>query len=605
MDLFTLTASLTLDAKQYESGIASSKKSFEGLAKSISAKSVAVGTLVAHALESAGRTLFSFAKSAVQNAADIEAEAAMVSATFGDLEMAANGTFESISNDTKILASLLRTTGVKAFSQFKGAGLDATTSLGMMEKYTRLTADAAAYYNMSLEEVDTRLRSFIRGNTEAGDMLGLFTSEADRNSRALEKYGAKWLELTEAQKQMLMLDTAEQIFGQSGVIGQAAREGDSFQVALQNLSEAWRQFTGMIGKPFEESVTPFLQKMSDLLSDDTVRMRFGMLFAGLGDLAGKAFDGAIALIDEFIAWSNGEGNSALMDALQNVLGHLSNIAGGLFKGPIELVQLLFSDPEGDAMENVAAFFSDLKAFSDSEAVQTILGFLGGLLAGILLLNHPITLITAGLALIVTHWQEIKDWAEKAYNAISEALGTFYTDNVSPIIDGISSALSGLWDMITKVSNALAKLFSIKVDPNFEGGIDYDPDSSSVPGNLGEYAYGWSSDYDTGGSTIFGKGHAVGFDYVPYNDYFARLHEGEAVLTKAEATAWRRNGMQIGGQSGSMTSSDAQTIGTIIASAVVGALNGMDVRFGEDVVGRVFAPQISRELQAQGWKERYA
>ena len=34
------------------------------------------------------------------------------------------------------------------------------------------------------------------------------------------------------------------------------------------------------------------------------------------------------------------------------------------------------------------------------------------------------------------------------------------------------------------------------------------------------------------------GHAVGFDYVPYDNYVARLHEGEAVLTKSEADRWR-------------------------------------------------------------------
>lgn len=35
------------------------------------------------------------------------------------------------------------------------------------------------------------------------------------------------------------------------------------------------------------------------------------------------------------------------------------------------------------------------------------------------------------------------------------------------------------------------------------------------------------------------GHATGLDYVPYNDYLARLHTGEAVLTKAEANRWRK------------------------------------------------------------------
>ena len=35
-------------------------------------------------------------------------------------------------------------------------------------------------------------------------------------------------------------------------------------------------------------------------------------------------------------------------------------------------------------------------------------------------------------------------------------------------------------------------------------------------------------------------HAKGLSYVPYNGYLAELHEGEAVLTKAENRAYREN-----------------------------------------------------------------
>ena len=34
------------------------------------------------------------------------------------------------------------------------------------------------------------------------------------------------------------------------------------------------------------------------------------------------------------------------------------------------------------------------------------------------------------------------------------------------------------------------------------------------------------------------GHAVGLDYVPYDDYLMRAHQGEAVLSAREASAWR-------------------------------------------------------------------
>ena len=37
-------------------------------------------------------------------------------------------------------------------------------------------------------------------------------------------------------------------------------------------------------------------------------------------------------------------------------------------------------------------------------------------------------------------------------------------------------------------------------------------------------------------------HKAGLDYVPFDNYLARLHEGEAVLTKAEAGLWRAGGL---------------------------------------------------------------
>lgn len=48
--------------------------------------------------------------------------------------------------------------------------------------------------------------------------------------------------------------------------------------------------------------------------------------------------------------------------------------------------------------------------------------------------------------------------------------------------------------------------------------------------------------DRGGSgsnpAMVAFGHKDGLDYVPYDEYPARLHKGEAVLTAAEARAWR-------------------------------------------------------------------
>lgn len=70
-------------------------------------------------------------------------------------------------------------------------------------------------------------------------------------------------------------------------------------------------------------------------------------------------------------------------------------------------------------------------------------------------------------------------------------------------------------------------------------------------------------------------HATGLNYVPYNDYIARLHVGEAVLTASEASKWRSGNSGI----------DSAAIGASIAAAITSAENRRPIVFqinGKDV-----------------------
>lgn len=216
-----------------------------------------------------GTAIWNFGKQMVEAAAAVEAETAQFDAAFKDLSGSATEAFGRLEESTGTLATRLQVAGTKAFSQFKGAGMDATDALANMEEYLKLAADGAAYYDMSLEETDSLLRSFIRGNTEAGDRLGLFTSETQRNEAAMDKYGKKFLDLNEAQKQLLMLDIAKGIYDASGATGQAARESESYANVVGNLKEQWRQFLAQVGTPILQALIPVLQSIGEVLQSLT------------------------------------------------------------------------------------------------------------------------------------------------------------------------------------------------------------------------------------------------------------------------------------------------------------------------------------------------
>ena len=613
MDLFTLVARLSLDASDYEKGVQSSKQSFMGLANTVSAKAVAVGTMVAHGIERAAGKLIDFGKNAIQASADIEAEISLYQQVFGELESAATGALESISQDTNILSTRLRGIGTGAFMQFKGAGVDAGNALAMMDKYTRLAADAAAAYNISVEEADQKLRSFIRGNTEAGDSIGLFTSESQRNERAVANYGKKWTELTEAQKQMLMLGVVEEIYKQTEVVGQAAREGHEWENVIGNLNKAFSDLSAVAGSPFREVLIPSVEELTRLLSDETISLRVGMLFTGIANIAGKAFDGAISFIDSLIKWSNGEDPGEGFQIIEDIFSIIGNTAEATYNGAKAVIDAVLGLMGSDAgpLEQAGEFFKDLKTLTESEGFQTAAKVLGGIFLAFLALNAPLLLVGLALGAIVTHWKDIKEWANKAGEAFKEFIETHVPDG---FMSGVTSVLNGISDIVSTIlstwnafvsslssGEAQKGISSVQSAMN-EGGIGSAVSTAVKESWWGKLLNGNSTSSGFGGGTSTGtgagRGFATGLDYVPNDNFYARLHEGEAVLTKAEAADWRRGG--------SVQAIDYAAMGIAVGSAVREALSGIGLYTDDGTrIADMVTQRVSRNIAREAKNRRYA
>lgn len=596
MDLFTLVAKIGLDSKEYEQGIKGAKQGFEKLDTWMVAKA----QLIADGVKRAFSTIADFAKDAVTAAADVAAEKAQFAATFEGIEEAANGVLASVSNDTGILATRLQQVGTKAFSQFKGAGIDAAGALSMMDEYTRIAADAAAYYDISLEDADVRLRSFLRGNTEAGDAIGLFTSESQRNSKAVELYGAKWTNLTEAQKQNLMLNVAQEIYDQSGATGQAAREMDGWVNVVGNLQRVWKDVLAVVGAPFYESLTPVVQKLSEFLSDETVQMRLGMLASSLGDMAGYVFDGVIDLLDKILAWSSGEEEpSDTAQALFDIASSFGNIAGMIFTGVVDFLALLFNGFDKETAENVEGFLEDFSAFVDDPLFQTAGTVLGGIVTAWIAMKSPLLLVSGVLALIITHWEDIKRWADKAKTAFTNFINTHVPEG---FMSGVTAALETISGLVSGIQSAWNTFVNSLNSTNAEKGIKSIQEGWESGGVAGAASAAWDSAWinpsNWGKDKNYGAGRsfATGLDYVPYDNFVAKLHAGETVLNRADATAYRAG--NVGGIS-------AESISQAVAVAVREALDGVGVYMGADRVGDLVTQRVSRNIAKGARAMRYA
>lgn len=98
----------------------------------------------------------------------------------------------------------------------------------------------------------------------------------------------------------------------------------------------------------------------------------------------------------------------------------------------------------------------------------------------------------------------------------------------------------------------------------------------------------------GGQTPNLPGHDTGLAYVPYDNYVARLHKGETVLTRLQADMWRA------GERSVPVSTDPEAIG----DAVQRALSGMTVELDGQAVGRMVAPAVSSLMGSELRARRY-
>ncbi len=414
------TSEMKDDTVKAESGISSAFKRI----------AVAVATYLAV------DKIISFGKACVETAATVQAQTAQFEAAFKELQGSATDTFQKIADDTGILVTRLQTAGTQAFSQFKGAGMDAADALKQTDSFMRMAADAAAYYDMSLEETTSLMRSFIRGNTEAGDRIGLFTSETQRNNKAIELMGKKYIELTEAEKQLVMLDIASEIYEAAGAMGQAQREADGYENVVGNLKEAWRQLQAVIGAPILEKVIPILKNVTGGITAVT-----------------EAFKGSETL---------GEGFSAVLDIVKSK-------AAQLIPAMIDSVAAKAPEFAGKAFDLITGFADGIqKAIpkivnKGAELVgnfgQVIKDNIPGFAANALTLiegfvataqeNLP-TILAAGMDFIGNLVQGIMD----ALPILIERVPTIVSNIANLINDNMPMILQKGWDILVMIGQGM-------------------------------------------------------------------------------------------------------------------------------------------------------
>lgn len=210
-----------------------------------------------------------FGKQAVESAASVNAANSQVTQTFGELESSARSVFKQIGSEAGILDTRLQGTGTSIYAFAKASGMESAEAMSMMEEALRVTADSAAYYDRSLEDVGESLKSFLKGNYANDAALGVSCTETTRNIAANRLYGKSFQDLSEAQKQLVLLDMVSEANKLSGAEGQAAREAEGWENVTGNLKEAWNQFLAVVGQPVLSVAVKVVQSLTEIMTELT------------------------------------------------------------------------------------------------------------------------------------------------------------------------------------------------------------------------------------------------------------------------------------------------------------------------------------------------
>lgn len=383
-----------------------------------------IADLAANVLRAAADSLKNFASDIVQAAADVQASSAQYDQTFGELSAQADSMLKRISSSTGMVETRLRDSASAIYAFARSSGADTSEAMSLTETALQAAADAAAYYDKSMEDATDTLQSFLKGNFANDAALGVSCTETTRNAAAMDLFGKKYTELTEIQKQQTLLKMVTDAQALSGAMGQASREADSWTNVTGNLAERWRQFQAVIGQPILEKLIPIIKQAAEWI---------GKLQDGFSSGGAEGFV------------------SALHDVTVELIGYLPEIVLGISGALLDNLPLLID--AGIALltaltEGLVKALPELLAYTPTIIVKMVSTLLRG----------AASLAGAGLELIKAVVRGITDFMQ-AGNIIRIGKNI-----VEGIWNGISGSLSWIKGKITgwvgDVLGFIKKLFGI-------------------------------------------------------------------------------------------------------------------------------------------------
>ena len=488
MELFKLFGTIAIQNADANDAIDDTTDKAEQSESKISGAFKKIGKVVAGAMIT--DKIKDFGLNCINAAADANAASSQFSQVFGDMESQAKKSLTGIADNTGIQVNRMKGSYTQIAAFAKTTGMDTSNALGLADRAMVAVADSAAFYDRSLEETTESLQSFLKGNYENDSALGLSCTEVTRNEAANRLYGKSFKDLSEAQKQLTLLQMVEDANKASGALGQAARESDTWTNQTGNLKQAWTDFQAVLGQNVLPLVVNIVKRMADAVQSvsekvpamiEWFREHEAIIKAvTVAVLAGTAAFGAFKLAMNF---------GTLLDTLKNGLiavktailaANTAMMAAAMVAAAIAglIVVLIacynhfetFRNIVNGVAEwirtNVTAAFEFLRPYI--EAIITAVGELVSAIGDRLMqafqwivdkitevYNSSSPIVQAIKTLFTTHFENIKVVIQTVFEVIKTVVSTAMTV-IQQIIQTITAAIKGDW---SGVWNGIKSIFS--------------------------------------------------------------------------------------------------------------------------------------------------
>ena len=381
----------------------------------------------------AASKLIDFGKMSIEAAASAKATQAQFEQVFSGIVDTAEQALNGVAKEVGAVPTRIKPAFNQIASFAKVAGMDTTQAMEFTSRATRAAADTAAFYDKSLEETTETLKSYLKGNFQVADNLGILSTETTRNAKATELFGKEYSKLSGLQQQEVLLRMYEDANKVSGAMGQAARESDGWENVMGNLKQTWEDFKATIGSVVLDILVVAMQNLTGFVGE--LKDRFLQLKdSGEQFIKGVVESEAFAKVQEIFS-----------KVVENLKLAFDNIGGAV----------------SDVSEIIGSFVDDL---SKIVTVEDIINTVGGAFEGI-----------TGAISTVTDWiKQFVDWIKQtpaAIDSVKAVLAGLAAGFIAlKVVNTVKSAIDGFKNGLTAAKTAMVAFKAIVVANQFTAWI---------------------------------------------------------------------------------------------------------------------------------------